>query len=94
MKHTYKLKETIISKEARVQNKAKEEINRSFVLESFSRVFLFLCFPVTSQSFFAAHNRIIFANSTYHENKEHMPLTFTLLVAWSTLVLVLILVKG
>ena len=45
MKHTYELIEAIISKEARVQNKEKGEINRSLILESFSRVFLFLCFP-------------------------------------------------
>ena len=77
MKHTYKLIEAIISKEARVQNKEKGEINRSLILESFSRVFLFLCFPdklshvkVSLQLISKlTMKRIIFPNSTYHQNK-------------------------
>ena len=38
--------------------------------------------------------RIICSNATNHQNKYYMPLTFTLLVARSTFVLVLILIKG
>ena len=78
MKHTYELIEAIISKEVRVQDEKKREMNRSLILESLSRVFLFLCFPdklghVTK--FFLqlirklTMKRIIFANSTYHQNK-------------------------
>ena len=79
MKHTYELIEAIISKEARVQKKEKGEINRSLILESFSCVFLFLCFPdklsrVTKNSLQLLSKltmkRIIFPNSTYDQDKN------------------------
>ena len=104
MKHTYKLIEAIISKEARVQNKEKGEINRSLILESFSRVFLFLCFPdelhesrhKVSLQFIRklTMKRIIFPNSTYHRKKYCMLLTVIFLVIWPKFVVALILLAG
>ena len=91
MKNTYELIETIISKEARIQNKQKGEIKRSLGLDCLSPA----CVPFSLISRFAESLRkvsfqliskltmkhIIFPNSTYDQNKYCMLLTVTLLVA-------------
>ena len=78
MKHTYQLIDAIIFKDARVKKHEKEEINRSLVLESFSRVFLFLFLSRLNESFHKVSFQLISKltikgaispNSMYHQNK-------------------------
>ena len=91
MKHTYKLIETIIYKEARIHNKQKGEIKKSLVLDCFSLA----CVPFSLLSRLAellqkvclhpisklTFKRIVFPNSTYDQNKYCMLLAVTLMVA-------------
>ena len=104
MKDTYQLIETIISKEARLQNKQNRETKKSLVLDCFSLA----CVPFSLLSRLAdsLHNvslqliskltmkRIIFPNSTYDQNKYCVLLTVTLLVVQPKFVVVLILFVG